>query len=122
MVIYRRHGNHYQLLKTKNKLVLIKTLQEGNKGEFTSQEISSIPYNKESVVFSVKVNGIKAQFYYGENQFELKPIGENQDYTVISDEVAEKFNGVFVGMYATSTGKESKNSALFDWFKYQGAE
>lgn len=122
LVIYRRHGNHYQLLKTKDKLVLLKTLQEGNKGEFEPQVVVSIPYKKESVVFSVKVDGINTQFYYGENKFELKPIGKAQDYTIVSDEVAQKFNGVYVGMYVTSSGKESKKAALFDWFMYQGAE
>ena len=122
LVIYRRHGNHYQLLKTKDKLVLLKTLQEGNKGGFEPQVVVSIPYKKESVVISVKVDGINAQFYYGENKFELKPMGKAQDYTILSDEIAQKFNGVYVGMYVTSSGKESKKTALFDWFKYQGVE
>ena len=122
LVIYRRHGNHYQLLKTKDKIVLLKTLQEENMGEFKPQEVSSIPYKKESVVFSVKVDGVNAQFYYGENKFDLKPIGKVQDYTIVSDEVAQKFNGVYVGMYVTSSGKESKKTALFDWFMSQGVE
>ena len=120
LVIYRRHGNHYQLLKTKNELVLLKTLQHENKGDFGPEIVASITYKKEEVVFSVKVENNNAQFYYGESKTDLKPIGDVQDYTIVSDEVAQKFNGVYVGMYATSSGEESKKEAAFDWFEYKG--
>ena len=77
-----------------------------------SFSIFSIP------LFKVKVEGIKAQFSYGNSLNSLEPIGEPQDYSILSDEVAQKFNGVFIGMYATSLGKESKQIAKFDWFLY----
>ncbi len=120
MVIYRRHGNNYQLVKGKDKIELRKAFQKDNKGEFTPEIVASAPYKNEEVVLSAKVDGIKVQFYFGETEETLKPLGEIQDYTLISDEVAQKFNGVYVGMYATSTGEESKESALFDWFWLSG--
>ncbi|AXT50219.1 glycoside hydrolase family 43 protein [Aquimarina sp. BL5] len=118
LVIYRRHGNNYQLLKEKNKISLIKVLQKGNKGEFKPQIMASVPYKKEDVIFSAKVEGLKVQFFYGENEKKLIPIGDTNDYTILSDEVAQKFNGIYVGMYATSSGKESNKIAKFDWFTY----
>ncbi|TYA71753.1 glycoside hydrolase family 43 protein [Seonamhaeicola marinus] len=120
LAIYRRHGNHFQLLKTKNEIILLKTLQKDNKGEFKPEFIALIPYKEKEVVFKVKVKGIKAQFYYGKDEANLKPIGGIQDYSLVSDDVAQKFNGVYVGMYATSAGKESKNKAVFDWFDLVG--
>ncbi|MGQ1784839.1 MULTISPECIES: glycoside hydrolase family 43 protein [unclassified Saccharicrinis] len=122
LVIYRRHGNNYQLLKGKNEIVLIKVFQEGNKGEFEAQVINTVPYKRSAVVLSAKVNGLKLQFFYGDNEQSLKPIGDIQDYTVVSDEVAQKFNGVYVGMYATSSGIESKEIAKFDWFSLKGED
>lgn len=118
LVIYRRHGNHYQLLKTKNQIVLLKTLQQGNTGTFEPQAIASIPYTNKDVILSAKVDKLSVQFYYSENETDLKPIGKIQDYTILSDEVAQRFNGVYVGMYATSTGELSKKEACFDWFQY----
>jgi alpha-N-arabinofuranosidase len=50
----------------------------------------------------------------------MSQIGETQDMKTISFEVAEGFNGPYVGMYATSTGKASKNKASFNWFEYSG--
>ena len=101
-------------------ITLRKAFQKDNKGEFTPEIVASAPYKNEEVVLSAKVDGIKVQFYFGETEETLKPLGEIQDYTLISDEVAQKFNGVYVGMYATSTGEESKESALFDWFWLSG--
>ncbi len=117
LVIYRRHGNNYQLLKTKDEIVLIKAFQEGNKGEFVPELVASIPFKGKEVLLSAMVDGLKVQFLYGESEEKLKSIGAPQDYTLISDEVAQKFNGVYVGMYATSSGEESKNTAEFDWFE-----
>ena len=52
--------------------------------------------------------------YFGQDLQDL------QDYSLVSDDVAEKFNGVYIGMYATSSGMESKNIAKFDWFFIKG--
>ncbi|ARV16502.1 glycoside hydrolase family 43 protein [Polaribacter sp. SA4-12] len=119
LVIYRRHGNNYQLLKGKNEVMLIKVFQNGNKGEFKPQIIAKVPYKNKEVFLSSKVDGLKVQFLYGKNEENLKKIGETQDYTLISDEVAQKFNGVYIGVYATSTGLKSDKSAKFDWFEYK---
>ncbi|MGQ1911046.1 glycoside hydrolase family 43 protein [Marinifilum sp. RC60d5] len=120
LVIYRRHGNNYQLLKSKNELILIKSFQKDNKGEFEPEIVASVPYKKEVVILGVKVDGIKVQFLYGDSQKNLKAIGDIQDYTLLSDDVAQKFNGVYIGMYATSSSKKSNNIAKFDWFFNKG--
>lgn len=120
LAIYRRHGNNYQLLRVKEGVVLIKVFQEGNQGEFYPEVVASAPYPLESVVLRAEVSGRKVQFLYGRNERELKPLGVAQDYTIVSDEVAKRFNGVYVGMYATSSGQISSNKALFDWFELKG--
>jgi len=122
LAIYRRNGNSFQLVKEKGYLVLVKVFQKNNTGPIAPIEITKVPYNDTSVIFHVNVTGTKAQFSYGETLNELKPIGESQDYTILSDEIAKKFNGVYIGMYATSKNTKSKQIAKFDWFDYQKAE
>jgi hypothetical protein len=39
----------------------------------------------------------------------------------LASEVADGFNGVFVGMFATGQGRDSTAPADFDWFDYQRA-
>lgn len=94
-------------------------MTKNNKGDFTPQIITSVAYKQKNVVFSAEVNSTKVQFLYGESEKELTPIGTIQDYTILSDDIAKKFNGVYIGMYATSSGQKSKNTAHFDWFEYQ---
>lgn len=118
LVIYRRHGNNYQLLKSKDQIILLKTLQKENKGDFKPQIIATIPYTHNEVILKVKVEGVNAQFYAGLNKTNLTSVGTIQDYSIVSDEVAQKFNGTYVGLYATSNGKISKKTATFDWFDY----
>ncbi len=122
LTIYRRHGNNYQLLKTKDEIILVKVFQKRNKGDFEPERIASVPFKGKEVVLGASIEGINVRFLYGKNEYDLKPIGGPQDYSIVSDEVAQKFNGVYVGMYATSNGSLSKNQALFDWFEYVGKD
>lgn len=119
LVIYRRHGNNYQLLKTKNSIVLLKAFQKDNKGDFEPEIIATVPYSNKEVVLSAKVDTLIVQFSYGKNENNLISIGPEQDYTLVSDEIAQRFNGVYIGMYATSSGEESNGKAKFDWFCYK---
>ncbi len=120
LAIYRRHGNNYQLVKRDNEIILIKVFQKDNKGEVLPEIITKVPFKKKEVVLSAKVEGLKVQFLYGTHKDDLVPLGPIQDYTIVTDNVAKKFNGVYVGMYATSSGQESKTEAIYDWFCISG--
>ncbi len=115
LTVYRTNENHFKLLKDKKAIVLIKSF----KGEQT--EVARIPYTKKDVYLHVKGNDLEAQFSYGESEDKLVPIGEKQSLIVIADYQGNaQFNGPGVGIYATSNGKVSKNTASFDWFEYKG--
>jgi alpha-N-arabinofuranosidase len=50
--------------------------------------------------------------------------GQFQDFggaetRYLASEVADGFNGVFVGMFATGSGRDSSSPADFDWFEYK---
>lgn len=64
-------------------------------------------------------NENKFSFYYqqGEGNWQLAV----KDFTgsMFGVENAGGFMGAFVGLYATSNGKSSSNTALFDWFYYK---
>lgn len=114
MILYRRSECHYQFLKEKNELVVIKTLP----GKKTEE--ARVPYSGKSVILRAEGNGLELTFSYGETEEDMKTIGGIQDMSVISFEVAEGFNGPYVGIYATSTRNTSKAKAYFNWFEYSG--
>lgn len=60
-------------------------------------------------------------FSYSEDGKNWIELAKNQNATIFSfAKGVGRFTGTFVGMYATSNGNKSDNSALFDWFDYSG--
>ena len=114
MIIYRNSQNHFQLLKEKENVVLLKT----RRGIRT--EIARIACLADEIILAVKADKTKVEFSFGSSADELKNIGGVEELTLISDEVAGGFNGPYVGMVATSNGRDSKAVAEFDWFEYNG--
>ena len=114
MIIYRCSQCHYQFLKEKGYLVVIKTL----KGQ--SEEVARIAHTAKSVILKAVANELDLQFSYGPDEASMKPMGEVQHMNVISFEMAGGFNGPYVGMYATGSVESSRNVAEFDWFEYLG--
>ncbi|KJF45304.1 glycoside hydrolase family 43 protein [Draconibacterium sediminis] len=114
IIIYRNSQNHFQLVKEKGEVVLVKT----KKGVKT--EVARTNCTENEVVLKIKANKTRVEFSFGKSETELKNIGGEEELTLISDEVAGGFNGPYVGMYATSNGEESNAIASFDWFKYEG--
>ena len=116
MILYRRSTCHYQFLKDSDDLVIVKT----EKGEKT--EVARVEYGAEIVILKAQANGLDLQFSYGESEGDMRKIGDVQTMAVISFEVAEGFNGPYVGMYATGSGEASSARAVFDWFDYSGTK
>ena len=120
IVLYRKSSIHYQLLKQKDQIILLKTIaKEVSAEKGITQEIAKMPYNSKEVILKVVGKGIGAQFYFGSKPNKLTPIGTVQDLSAFGDEIAWGFNGTYVGVYATSVADKSDNKASFDWFEYK---
>lgn len=120
LVLYRKSSIHYQLLKEKDYVVLIKTIaKEVNNEKEISEVIAKKPYKEKEVLLKIVGEGINATFFFGTNKNNLQQIGETQDLSNFGDEIAWGFNGTYIGMYATSLGEKSKKKALFNWFEYK---
>lgn len=111
--VYRNSTNHWQLIKQGRELVLIKT----KKGQ--TIEVARVPYTAKNVLLQVEGDNTKVSFKYGPAIKSLKLLAENEDLTVVADEVALGFSGPYVGMYGTSNGKKSKKTVSFKWFDYE---
>jgi len=114
---------HYRLLMIRENgrqyIQLVKAGKEGN--EYRNQlinEIAKIPFEANSIVIGVKANFLDYQFFYGKDSIDMKAIGPIQDGRILSSNWAGGFTGTYLGMYASSNGKQSNNSAIFDWFNY----
>jgi alpha-N-arabinofuranosidase len=68
----------------------------------------------------IEIKGGLCSFYVKEGKNDWKLILENADNSILSTEKAGGFVGTILGMYASSNGKQSANTAKFDWFEYTG--
>jgi alpha-N-arabinofuranosidase len=124
-IIMQNDRFHYRLLLIKENgqqyLQLIKVGKDGKEfqNQIIEEEMAKIPYAAKTVVLGVKAANLDYQFYYGEDQKHLKIIGNMQDGRILSSNWAGGFIGTYMGMYASSNGQKSNNSASFDWFSYQ---
>lgn len=112
VVLYRAANGHYTLMKDKQGIVLIKK-HLGQK-----QIIERLPYKRSEVYLKVEVNDLEVRFSFGETADMMTNIGGTQSMDAVLK--IGGFNGVGIGMYATSNGKPSNNTASYDWFEYKG--
>ncbi|QBN20506.1 glycoside hydrolase family 43 protein [Flavobacterium nackdongense] len=118
LVSLQNENYQYQLVKTKNSIELIQVFNQDKKMQ-SIQKIISVPYNEKEVLLRIENEGMKLRFYFGSNENNMIQIGPDQDASVLTSNVAGGFIGAYVGMYASSNGKLSKNKAEFDWFEYR---
>ena len=78
--------------------------------------VASIPYNNNTVVLKLKMEGEDFTVYYGESENDFKELCK-VDGSVINPEKVGCMTGTIVGMFATGNGFDSNNWAEFDWFK-----
>ena len=114
LILYRTNQNHYQLMKEKGQLVLYKSF----KG--VKEIMAKVPYDESEVYLQAIGDDLDIDFKYGVSENDMKNIGDTQSLEVIADGNGNQFNGPGIGMYATSNGEKTKNTACFDWFEYTG--
>ncbi|MDP4089641.1 MAG: glycoside hydrolase family 43 protein [Bacillota bacterium] len=66
----------------------------------------------------VEAEGQDYSFYFGETPDLCVTLAEKVDGRILSTDVAGGFIGAYIGIYASSNGKNSSNYADFDWFEY----
>ncbi|WP_299435501.1 glycoside hydrolase family 43 protein [uncultured Aquimarina sp.] len=119
LVIFQNESHYYYLCKSvKNK---IPVLQLFRSSEITMEEIVSTPIFSENYVrLKIVANNDTYDFLYAEDQEDWKLLKSGIDAKFVSTKVAGGFVGAIYGMYTTSLGNKSNNSAVFDWFEYKG--
>ena len=72
-----------------------------------------------SIKLKIEANGAVYNFLYAEENQEFKILQQNVDARFLSTKQAGGFVGTIYAMYTTSLGKESNNTASFDWFEIE---
>lgn len=118
LVLYQNRNFNFRFtycrIDGKNIIRLIKC-KSGEEEILAQKEISA-----DKLYLSIEAYGQDYSFYYGETTKALNCLLANVDGRILSTDVAGGFVGTYIGLYASSNGKQSSNKAYFDWFEYFG--
>ncbi len=107
---------HYRLILTQHEGKPSVSLRKMEAG--TETEIARHPWTGRDIVLALQADLLNYTFLFGPSLDQLQPIGPAQDARVCGTTKAGGFIGPYVGMYASSEGQPSTNTATFDWFEY----
>lgn len=117
LVVIQNNENYYRLEITKKEdqeIVRLIKREQGIEEELARAEVELRP-----VYLGVVARGQDYSFYFGPDDDDLEPLFEKADGRILSTDRAGGFVGTYLGMFATSNHKPSRNYADFDWFHYE---
>ncbi len=112
LVLLRNNQAYVSIIKTASSLQVI--TRKGNEKKM----VVSIPCRKTSVYLRMKVTGSQCIFEYGTDLSKMKIAGETSLVPLSDDNLLNRFNGLGIGLYASSDGHKSNNRAAFDFYDY----
>ncbi len=118
IVLLQNHNFQYRVeLSHSNKKRTLQLIKRDD-GNETLLAQALLP---ESEKLYLKVEAIEQDyhFYYATAAEQWETLKEYVDGRILSTDVAGGFVGSYIGMYASSQGKESESVADFDWFEYR---
>lgn len=119
IVLLQNNDFHFRFVVTQEKdpvICLIKC-EEGQETILTKRSIQA-----GRIYLKVSAIGQMYNFYVATEYEHWQPVAEDVDGRILSTPVAGGFVGAYIGMYASSNGRQSENVADWDWFEYSGLD
>jgi xylan 1,4-beta-xylosidase len=100
------------------RFIRLVTYMEGPRTPLKKYTSDSIKVKDGPVVMRIEARGLEYRFFAGSPDGNISQIGEAVSGEVISKQRIGSYSGAYVGVFASSNGKESHNFADFDFFRY----
>lgn len=118
LVVFQNSRHNYTFVKTmadgEAVVKLFKATEDGN------EELASANAPAGTLRLRVSFVNDAYNFSYAGEEGSFTALAEGVPGRYLSTQEAGGFVGVTIGMYATSSGAASENTASFDWFRYSG--
>lgn len=122
LVIFQNENHFYYICKSydkgRNVIQLLKGNPVSNNMELLKQ--IDLPGVHKKVYFKINSERDLYSFWFGLKENEWTLVKDQVDGKFLSTAVAKGFVGALYGVYATSEGGESTNTAIYKWFGYKG--
>lgn len=120
LVIFQSEYNFYYLCKSFSKGHPVVQLFQGNPVDRRMDIIAESSVNTQQLLLKIAVNRERCDFYFADQKGHWKLLKSGLDARLLSTQSAGGFIGSLFGLYATSSGKPSLNTASFKWLDYSG--
>jgi alpha-N-arabinofuranosidase len=119
LVLLQNNNFHFRFVVTQADEPIIRLIKR-DKGEEAIVAQQSI----QPGAFFLKVEAHEQaySFYMAMEPDRWELVAGNVDGRILSTPVAGGFVGAWIGLYASSNGRDSSNYASFDWFDYEELE
>lgn len=120
LLVFQNEIHYYFLAKSIENGKPVIQLFKGNEGSGAMKMqllFSSILEKGRYVYFKVEADNGLYRFFYSIDRRIWKQLGNDLDGAYLSTHVAGGFVGVMYAMYATSNGKQTTNTATFNFFE-----
>jgi xylan 1,4-beta-xylosidase len=123
LIIFQDENHFYYLCKSVDKGKAVVQLFKSNAEGKVMDLMAQAPLKgKGKVMLRIKAEGEQYSFGYAEKPNNWILMKDNVDGTFLSTQVANSFIGCVFGMYATSSGEATTNSASFKYLRYEGSD
>ena len=125
LIVFQNENHYYFMCKSADNARPVVQLYKGPGNDRKADGptlLTSIPLRKKNsaIIFKIEVNDQGYNFYYSVKKGEWLLLRSDMDRTFLSTETAGGFVGCMYGMYATSNGTHTVNTARYDWFEHNG--
>ncbi len=123
LLVFENENHFYFLCKSiqEGKEVVQLYKGPGNKKAGAAPELLAsqevISKKAKDLFLKAEANGSTYSFFYAVKKNKWKPLLLHADAKFLSTKEAGGFVGCMYAMYATSTGQQSENAAMFNWFE-----
>lgn len=112
LVLYRNDNAYIAVLKTAGQLLVVIK----NKGRKVIE--ATVSYLPKDVMLRLKADGLNASVMYAGSDSIWQQVTTVSLLPLVEDAKVNRFNGLGVGMYASSNSQKSKAEAIFSNFNY----
>lgn len=122
LVIFQSESNFYFMAKSVDNGKEVLQLYKGKPREKKMEQLTAIPLETtgSKLYLKIKAEGSTYSFYYSTDGKNWSLLKDKADAKFVSTKTAGGFVGCIYGMYATSSGQASSNTASFKYLKYTG--
>lgn len=122
LTVFQSETNFYFMAKSIANGKAVIQLFKGKQGGKQMEMLVEIPvqYKTSRTHFRINAEGDTYSFYFSENGNNWSLLKDKADAKFVSTKTAGGFVGCIYGMYATSSGEPSSNTASFKYLKYSG--